>query len=85
MYPGEEPPNLLSQAPIEVRPGFPLLVFDFRRLRLVKLPMRELLLAFPHDAFILGLLALVPSEAVGSGGEVSSEYLSSALWDMLVE
>lgn len=85
MHPGEEAADLLSQVPIVVRPGFPLLVFDLRRLRLVEPPMRELLLALPYDPFILGLLALVPSEAVGSGGEVSSEYLPSALWDMLVE
>lgn len=47
--------------------------------------MRELLLSFSDDAFVLGLSVRVPSEAVGGGSEVSPEHLSSTLWDMSVE
>lgn len=85
MHPSKETPDLLSQVPVEIRAGFPLLVFDPRRLTFVKLPVRELLLAFSHDALVLSLLVRVSREAVGGGSDVSPGHLSSTLWDMLVE
>ena len=60
-------------------------MFDAGRLSLVEPPMRELLLALSHDILVLSLLVRVAREAIGGGGEISPEHLSSTLEGKSVE